>query len=308
MTSAGGSVREACLWSAALAQPGVRRRASVLDRGEVLTDADPDDCRERRRRGAGSSTRTARSCAPGWCGTTPPGTACGSSTPTSPTSPATGCRPGCAGSRSSTQLPLREKVLRQALSARDCGALEILVRGVDVDPDALRRRLRPRGASAAVAGDHPHRIRGRRADGGLRLPGLDRRVARVRWRRRRRGRLYSARTSTNAHTEIWPQCWPRAPCWAGPAIAVAGAQNDCAALGGDGRGRRRLPRPASKPTYMMDLRFPTDYPDEQAVVDYLTQNRDGFVNVAQTRARGTCPTRWTPPHRHSAPRRPRAWC
>ena len=38
--------------------------------------------------------------------------------------------------------------LRSALSARDCGPLEILVRGVDVDPDALRRRLRPAGHTA----------------------------------------------------------------------------------------------------------------------------------------------------------------
>ena len=39
------------------------------------------------------------------------------------------------------QLPLREKTLRQALSARDCGSLEILVRGVDVDPDVLRQQV-----------------------------------------------------------------------------------------------------------------------------------------------------------------------
>ncbi len=51
-------------------------------------------------------------------------------------------------SRVLDQLPLREKILRQALSARDCGSLEILVRGVDVDPDALRRRLRPSGSQA----------------------------------------------------------------------------------------------------------------------------------------------------------------
>jgi hypothetical protein len=43
------------------------------------------------------------------------------------------------------EIPMREKQLRQALSARNCGSLEILVRGVDVDPDALRRRLRPVG-------------------------------------------------------------------------------------------------------------------------------------------------------------------
>ena len=63
VTSCGGSVREACLWSPGLAQPGVTRRASVLDRVEEVTDADPDDVpgrprraldrRPRRRRGAG---------------------------------------------------------------------------------------------------------------------------------------------------------------------------------------------------------------------------------------------------------------
>ena len=43
------------------------------------------------------------------------------------------------------QLAFDERRLRQALAALGCGALEILVRGVRVDPDALRRRLRPRG-------------------------------------------------------------------------------------------------------------------------------------------------------------------
>jgi len=36
--------------------------------------------------------------------------------------------------------------LRRELRARDCGSLEILVRGVDTDPDALRRSLRPGGS------------------------------------------------------------------------------------------------------------------------------------------------------------------
>ncbi|PRC56208.1 SAM-dependent methyltransferase, partial [Mycobacterium sp. ITM-2017-0098] len=43
------------------------------------------------------------------------------------------------------QLPFSERHLRQALSALGAGAGEILVRGVDVDPDALRTRLRLRG-------------------------------------------------------------------------------------------------------------------------------------------------------------------
>jgi hypothetical protein len=43
------------------------------------------------------------------------------------------------------QFAFSERRLRQALSARGVGAVEILVRGVGVDPDALRPRLRLRG-------------------------------------------------------------------------------------------------------------------------------------------------------------------
>jgi hypothetical protein len=39
---------------------------------------------------------------------------------------------------------------------------------------------------------------------------------------------------------------------------------------------------ATNATYTLDLTFPVDYPDQQALNDYITQNRDGFVNVAQT--------------------------
>lgn len=42
------------------------------------------------------------------------------------------------------QVPLKK--LRSALAAHDCGSLEILVRGVDVDPDQLRRKLKLRGS------------------------------------------------------------------------------------------------------------------------------------------------------------------
>ncbi|RFD26685.1 DUF3298 domain-containing protein, partial [Mycobacterium uberis] len=38
---------------------------------------------------------------------------------------------------------------------------------------------------------------------------------------------------------------------------------------------------ASGPRYTLNLIFPVDYPDQQALTDYITQNRDGFVNVAQ---------------------------
>lgn len=42
------------------------------------------------------------------------------------------------GLRVLEQLAFDERRLRQALTASDCGALEVLVRGVRVDPDALR--------------------------------------------------------------------------------------------------------------------------------------------------------------------------
>lgn len=47
-------------------------------------------------------------------------------------------------------LPADEKRLRQALQARRIGTLEIKKRGVDVDPAALRTRLKPRGDQSAT--------------------------------------------------------------------------------------------------------------------------------------------------------------
>jgi len=47
------------------------------------------------------------------------------------------------------ELNYSERRLRQALSTRDVGAVEILVRGADIDPDALRARLRLRGSQPA---------------------------------------------------------------------------------------------------------------------------------------------------------------
>lgn len=145
VTSAGGSVREACLWSPSLSEPGVRRRASVLDREEAVTDADPDDC------AVGPPGR--------WI-VDPDGavvraglvrhyaTRHGLWQLDPDIAYLTGDRVpgGVRGFEILEQVPFREKVLRQTLSARDCGPLEILVRGLDVDPDALRRRLRPSGS------------------------------------------------------------------------------------------------------------------------------------------------------------------
>ncbi|WP_445169533.1 esterase [Mycolicibacterium sp. Dal123E01] len=67
-------------------------------------------------------------------------------------------------------------------------------------------------------------------------------------------------------------------------IAVAGAATDCAALGGAVEADNVCHVHSTAASYTMDLRFPTNYADDQAVIDYLMQNRDGFTNVAQTPA------------------------
>lgn len=151
VVSVGGAVREACLWSPPLAQQGVRRRASVLDRGqaadEVLTDADPDDC------GTGPPGR--------WI-VDPDGAVVRAGLvrqygarhglwqldPDIAYLSGERLPDGVRGFEVIDEVPLREKALRHALSALNCGTLEILVRGVDVDPDALRRRLRLTGSAS----------------------------------------------------------------------------------------------------------------------------------------------------------------
>ncbi|MCX2933943.1 RsiV family protein [Mycobacterium sp. CVI_P3] len=74
-----------------------------------------------------------------------------------------------------------------------------------------------------------------------------------------------------------------------PAVAVSAAQDGCAALGGAVEAGNVCHVHSDAPGYMMDLKFPTDFADEQAVVDYLIQNRDGFTNVAQTPAFRSAP-------------------
>jgi hypothetical protein len=147
VTSYRGSVREACLWSAGLADPGVRRRASILDRGEQITDAEADDCPVRPvgrwivdPDGAVVRAGLVRHYAARhtlWQLDPHIAYLSGDQLPT-----------GVRGFEVLQQLPFDERRLRQALSALDGGALEILVRGVDVDPTALRRRLALRGSQA----------------------------------------------------------------------------------------------------------------------------------------------------------------
>ncbi len=146
VTSWAGSVREACLWTRGLGEPGITRRATLLDSGEQLTDADdeiptgtmgavgrwiidPDGAVVR----AGLVRHYAARHGL-WQLDPEIAYLTGNAVP-----------PGVRGFEVLEQLPFTEKLLRQTLSARDCGPLEILVRGVRVDPDDLRKRLRPRG-------------------------------------------------------------------------------------------------------------------------------------------------------------------
>lgn len=147
VTSYQASVREACLWSANLAEQGVRRRASILDRGEQITDAEPDDCPTRPvgrwivdPDGAVVRAGLVRHYAARhrlWQLDPHIAYLSGNDVPK-----------GVRGFEVLDQLPFDERRLRQTLSALDCGALEILVRGVDVEPAELRRRLALRGSQS----------------------------------------------------------------------------------------------------------------------------------------------------------------
>jgi hypothetical protein len=145
VTSYRGSVREACMWSAGLAEPGVRRRASILDRGEQISDAESDDCPVRSAGrwiidpdGAVVRAGLVRHYAARhglWQLDPHIAYLSGDELPA-----------GVRGFEILQQLAFDERRLGQELGALDCGSLEILVRGLDVDPDALRRRLGLRGS------------------------------------------------------------------------------------------------------------------------------------------------------------------
>ncbi|CAN3128191.1 esterase [Mycobacterium sp. smrl_JER01] len=61
----------------------------------------------------------------------------------------------------------------------------------------------------------------------------------------------------------------------------AAAQSACAELGGTVDDDQICHVHAENPTYRIDYAFPVDYPDQQALAAYLTQTRDGFVNVSE---------------------------
>lgn len=152
LVSLDGEVREAALWSPGLASAGVTRRATVLSTRApawTVTDADPDDTPVREpgewlvdpdgavvraglvrhyaaRHGLGQlDPRIAY-----LTGNVPP--------------------PGIRAFRVLEHGRYSEKALRAVLRRREAGIVEILVRGLDVDPAVLRRRLRPRGPGSVT--------------------------------------------------------------------------------------------------------------------------------------------------------------
>ncbi|MGZ8803071.1 MAG: esterase [Mycobacterium sp.] len=67
--------------------------------------------------------------------------------------------------------------------------------------------------------------------------------------------------------------------WASAPVATA--QSACADLGGTVDAEQVCHVHAENPAYRLDYAFPADYPDQQALTGYLTQTRDGFVNVSE---------------------------
>ncbi|GAA0533887.1 hypothetical protein GCM10011581_07390 [Saccharopolyspora subtropica] len=152
VVSLAGQVREAALWLGGLADARARRRATVLrpdGTGWTITDAEPDDCPAGEVRqwivdpdGAVVRAGLVRHYAARHglaqldpriaylTGDQPP--------------------PGVRAFRVFEHGRYSEKSLRAQLRRHHVGRLEILVRGLDVDPDALRRRLKLKGDEDAT--------------------------------------------------------------------------------------------------------------------------------------------------------------
>ncbi len=150
--SDGGDVKEAALWSGALANPDVRRRATLLPGAVTVTDADAPDDPAVATPGrwlvepdgavirAGLVTAVA-AAVDGWLVDRQIAYV------STDTAPAT--RLGRAY-EIVDQLPYDTKRLRAYVRDRRIGTLTIKKRGVGVRPEVLRRELRPRGDGVAT--------------------------------------------------------------------------------------------------------------------------------------------------------------
>lgn len=70
--------------------------------------------------------------------------------------------------------------------------------------------------------------------------------------------------------------------WSG--VAAAAPKSVCAELNGVGDIGQPCQIQTVDPAYKLDITFPTDYPDQKSVSEYVTQIRDGFLNVAKSSA------------------------
>ncbi len=148
-----GGVKEAVLWSAGFAAGPVRRRATVLPAGLQLTDADPAEPRVGpvgsylyEPDGAVIRAGLVRQLA----ALLPGGRRiCEPLAYLSADAPAGGPAAGLGrGFRVLDVLPYSLKRLRAELARRQVGVVEIKKRGVDIDPAALRRELKPAGPNS----------------------------------------------------------------------------------------------------------------------------------------------------------------
>ncbi len=151
LVSLDGAVREACLWTRGLATQGVSRRATVIhgDDSWTITDAEPDDCAVAEpgawiidpdgavvRAGLGRHYAARHGLhqlderIAYLSGDTPP--------------------QGIRAFRVLEHGHYTEKSLKSLLKTRGIGRLEILVRGLDIDPNTLRKRLKLAGRDEAT--------------------------------------------------------------------------------------------------------------------------------------------------------------
>ena len=65
------------------------------------------------------------------------------------------------------------------------------------------------------------------------------------------------------------------------ATPMAAAQSACDQLGGTVDPNQICHLHSATATYTIDLGFPIDYPDQEPIADYLTQQRDDFVKFSQ---------------------------
>jgi len=152
LVSLDGTVREACLWTGSLATQGSHRRATVLrhDRSQwTITDADPDDC-PIRPPGAWLIDPDGAVVRAGLVRQYATRHDLGQLDPRIAYLTGAAPPPGIRAFEVLDQIHYREKTLRAALRRFDVGALEILVRGLDVLPDVLRRKLKPAGSASAT--------------------------------------------------------------------------------------------------------------------------------------------------------------